>query len=254
MAQRTSIEVTGVTWNPITGCDRVSPGCDNCYALAFAKRLKAMGNARYQHDGDPRTSGPGFGVTCHDDLIDLPLRWRKPRLVFVNSMSDMFHPDVPLPFIAQLFEVMAEASAHTFQILTKRSHRMAELAPHLPWPENVWMGTSVESAAYRFRIDHLRAVPAALRFLSTEPLIAHPGTLNLDGIHWVVAGGESGPGARPLHPDWARSVRDQCVAANVAFFFKQWGGRSPRAGGRLLDGRHWSEMPTAHSAALLAES
>ncbi len=193
MAGTTSIEWTEVTWNPVTGCDRVSPGCDNCYALTLAKRLQAMGSPRYQKDGDPRTSGPGFGLTCHEDLVELPLSWRKPRLVFVNSMSDLFHPDVPDEFIARIFDTMKAADQHTFQILTKRPQRLAAIANQLSWPHNIWMGVSVENASYRFRIDHLRKVPAKVRFLSVEPLIGDAGELDLTGIHWVIVGGESGP-------------------------------------------------------------
>lgn len=243
MAGRTGIEWTEVTWNPVTGCDRVSPGCDNCYALTLSKRLKAMGSARYQNDGDPRTSGPGFGVTCHDDLVDLPRSWRKPRLVFVNSMSDLFHPEVPDDFIARVFDTMKACEQHTFQILTKRPQRLAAISDQLPWPSNVWMGVSVENAAYRFRIDHLRKVPAKVRFLSVEPLIGDIGELDLAGIHWVIVGGESGARARPVQEGWVTAIRDQCVEAGVAFFFKQWGGRTPKAGGRELDGALWDEMP-----------
>lgn len=243
MSGPTSIEWTEVTWNPVTGCDRVSPGCDNCYALTLAKRLKAMDSPRYQKDGDPRTSGPGFGVTCHDDLVGVPLRWRKPRLVFVNSMSDLFHPQVPDEFISRVFDTMKAAHQHTFQILTKRPQRLAKMAHQLPWPANIWMGVSVENAAYRFRIDHLRSAPAKVRFLSVEPLIDDVGELDLEGIHWVIVGGESGPHARPLEESWVTSIRDQCVDAGVAFFFKQWGGRTPKAGGRELDGQLWDEMP-----------
>lgn len=243
MAGRTGIEWTEVTWNPVTGCDRVSPGCDNCYALALAKRLKAMGSSRYQNDGDPRTSGPGFAVTCHEDLVELPLSWRKPRLVFVNSMSDLFHPAVPDDFISRVFDTMKACEQHTFQILTKRPQRLAAIADQLPWPSNVWMGVSVENAAYRFRIDHLRRVPARVRFLSIEPLIGDVGQLDLADIHWVIVGGESGPNARPVQQEWVTSIRDQCVDAGVAFFFKQWGGRTPKAGGRELDGEYWDEMP-----------
>lgn len=243
MAGRTGIEWTEVTWNPVTGCDRVSPGCDNCYALTLSKRLKAMGSPRYQNDGDPRTSGPGFGVTCHEDLIDLPRSWRKPRLVFVNSMSDLFHPEVPDDFIAQVFDTMKACEQHTFQILTKRPQRLATIAEQLPWPANIWMGVSVENASYRFRIDHLRRVPAKVRFLSIEPLIGEVGDLDLAGIHWVIVGGESGPRARPVEEEWVTDIRDQCVDAGVAFFFKQWGGRTPKAGGRELEGALWDEMP-----------
>jgi protein gp37 len=239
----TSIEWTEVTWNPVTGCDRVSPGCENCYALTLAKRLQAMGSPRYQNDGDPRTSGPGFGVTCHEDLVERPLRWRKPRLVFVNSMSDLFHPEVPDDFIARVFDTMKAADQHTFQILTKRPQRVARMAEQLPWPSNVWMGVSVENARYRFRIDHLRTVPSKVRFLSVEPLIGDVGSLDLSGIHWVIVGGESGHNARPIREEWVTSIRDQCVEAEVAFFFKQWGGRTPKAGGRELDGEFWDELP-----------
>lgn len=243
MAGPTSIEWTEVTWNPVTGCDRVSPGCDNCYALALAKRLKAMGSPRYQKDGHPRTSGPGFGVTCHEDLLEVPLRWRRPRLVFVNSMSDLFHPGVPDAFISRVFDTMKAADQHTFQILTKRPQRLVAMAESLPWPSNIWMGVSVENASYKFRIDQLRKVPAKVRFLSVEPLIEDLGEIDLTGIHWVIVGGESGPRARPLKEEWVKSIRDQCVEAGVAFFFKQWGGRTPKAGGRELDGEYWDEMP-----------
>lgn len=243
MAGSTGIEWTEITWNPVTGCDRVSPGCDNCYALAFAKRLQAMGSPRYQNDGDPRSSGPGFGLTCHDDLVDLPRSWRKSRLVFVNSMSDLFHPEVPDEFIARVFDTMKGCDQHTFQILTKRPQRLVAISDQLPWPSNVWMGVSVENAAYRFRIDHLRKVPAQVRFLSVEPLIDDVGILDLAGIHWVIVGGESGPQARPIEEAWVTSIRDQCVDAGIAFFFKQWGGRTPKAGGRELDGELWDEMP-----------
>lgn len=248
MAGASSIEWTEVTWNPVTGCDRVSPGCDNCYALTLAKRLKAMGSPRYQNDGDSRTSGPGFGVTCHDDLVELPLHWRRPRLVFVNSMSDLFHPDVPDEFVVRVFDTMKSADQHTFQILTKRPQRLAQMANHLPWPSNVWMGVSIENARYRFRIDHLRMVPAKVRFLSVEPLIADVGELDLSGIHWVIVGGESGPHARPIQEEWVTSIRDQCVDAGVAFFFKQWGGRTPKAGGRELAGEYWDELPEGRTA------
>lgn len=245
MASSTSIEWTEVTWNPVTGCDRVSPGCDNCYALTLAKRLKAMGSPRYRTDGSDRTSGPGFGLTCHDDLVDLPRSWRKPRLVFVNSMSDLFHPNVPDDFIARVFDTMKACDQHTFQILTKRPQRLVAVAESLPWPSNIWMGVSVENASFRFRIDHLRKVPAQVRFLSVEPLIDDVGELDLNGIHWVIVGGESGHKARPIREEWVRSIRDQCVDAGVAFFFKQWGGRTPKAGGRQLEGQLWDEMPEA---------
>ncbi len=245
MAAKTSIEWTEVTWNPVTGCDRTSPGCDNCYALRLAARLHGMGQPRYQRNGDPVTSGPGFGVTCHDDLLELPQRWRSPRLVFVNSMSDLFHPEVPDEFIGRVFASMAMSSVHTFQVLTKRSKRLAALATQLEWSGNIWMGVSVESDRYRFRLEHLRAVPAAVRFLSIEPLLGPVGELDLTGIHWVIVGGESGHGARPIDVSWVTDIRDQCIEADVAFFFKQWGGRTAKTGGRHLEGRTWDEMPAA---------
>jgi protein gp37 len=245
VAQSSAIEWTEATWNPTTGCDRTSPGCDNCYALTLAKRLKAMGVPRYQNEGDERTSGPGFRLTVHPDLLDAPRRWREPRLVFVNSMSDLFHDDVSDEFIRAVFDVMRDTPRHTFQVLTKRSKRLARLAPHLEWPANVWMGVSVETARYRFRIDHLRQVPAAVRFISAEPLLGPLGKLDLTGIGWVIVGGESGPRARPMELSWGREVRDQCLANEVRFFFKQWGGRTPKAGGRSLDGRTWDDMPVA---------
>jgi protein gp37 len=251
MADRSGIEWTEATWNPTTGCDRVSPGCDNCYALTLAKRLKAMGSPKYQHDGDHRTSGPGFAVTIHADSLTIPLRWREPRLVFVNSMSDLFHARVPVDFIHRVFAVMAATPQHTDQILTKRSLRLARLADWLDWPPNVWMGVSVESAAQLDRIDHLRHVSAQVRFVSAEPLLGPLDAIDLDDIHWVIVGGESGPGARQMHPQWARSVRDQCQQNGVAFFFKQWGGRTPQAGGRRLDGRTWDDMPRLRTASLL---
>ena len=238
-----TIEWTEITWNPTTGCDRTSPGCDNCYALTLAKRLKAMGQPKYQNDGDPRRSWPGFGVTMHDNVVDAPRRWTGPRTVFVNSMSDLFHEDVPESFIRRVFDVMAGTPRHTYQVLTKRSKRLARLACRLPWPPNVWMGVSVENQTYAFRADHLREVPAAIRFLSVEPLLG-PVTLALDELHWVIVGGESGHRARPIDPRWVEAIRDQCTRAGVAFFFKQWGGRTPKANGRSLEGRTWDEMPT----------
>ncbi|GIF99613.1 DUF5131 family protein [Catellatospora citrea] len=243
MGDNSRIEWTEATWNPSTGCDRVSSGCDNCYALALAKRLKAMGQARYQNDGDPRTSGPGFDVTLHPDTLDLPTKWRRPRLVFVNSMSDLFHARVPIDFIREVFKTMADTPQHTYQILTKRALRLRRLADSLDWPPNVWMGVSVEDQAALDRIDHLREVPAAVRFLSCEPLLGKLEGLRLDGIHWVIAGGESGPSYRPVDPDAVRLIRDECVRNEVPFFFKQWGGPTPKAGGRILDERVWDQMP-----------
>lgn len=247
MADGSAIEWTEATWNPTTGCDRVSAGCDHCYALTLAKRLKAMGTVKYQNDGDPRTSGPGFGVTVHPDALTLPYRWRSPRVVFVNSMSDLFHAKVPVGFIRDVFAVMADTPQHTYQLLTKRSHRLRRLAVGLQWPENVWMGVSVENAAQLGRIEDLRDVPAKVRFLSAEPLIGPlftPGaSLDVTALDWVITGGESGPGARACDPRWVREIRDECLRSGVAFFHKQWGGRTPKAGGRELDGRVWDEIP-----------
>lgn len=243
MADNSAIEWTESTWNPTTGCDRVSVGCDHCYALALAKRLNAMGNPRYQTDGDPQSSGPGFGLTLHPDLLDLPRRWKRPRKVFVNSMSDLFHNDVPASFIADTFAVMADTPRHTYQLLTKRSQRLVQIAPRLTWPPNLWMGVTVESPRYAFRIDHLREVPAAVRFVSAEPLLGPLDDLDLASIDWLIAGGESGPQARKIEHHWVADLRDQCQSAGVAFFFKQWGGRTPKAGGRELDGRYHDDMP-----------
>ena len=247
MADRSRIEWTSATWNPVTGCDRVSAGCDNCYALALARRLKAMGAEKYQADGDSRTSGPGFAVTIHPDALDQPRRWRAPRTVFVNSMSDLFHARVPRDFIRSVFDVMVDTPQHTYQVLTKRPLRAARLASDLPWPDNVWLGVSVESMDVGHRIDHLRRVPAAVRFLSCEPLLGPLDDVDLTGIEWVIAGGESGPNYRPMDIRWARGIRDLCVEAGVPFFFKQWDGRTPRALGRELDGRTWDEMPYRHA-------
>lgn len=243
MSDRSAIEWTGATWNPVTGCDRVSPGCDHCYAMTLAKRLKAMGSDKYQTDGDPRTSGPGFGVTIHPRSLDEPFRWRSPRTVFVNSMADLFHARVALWFIREVFEVMRATPQHTYQILTKRSLRLRRLAHKLEWPSNVWMGVSVENVDAFRRIEDLRQVPAAVRFLSCEPLLGPLDGINLGSIDWVIAGGESGPNFRPIDPQWVRHIRDTCTAADVPFFFKQWGGRTPKAFGRELDGRCWDEMP-----------
>lgn len=248
MRDRTSIEWTETTWNPTTGCDRTSPGCDHCYAQTLAKRLKAMGSPRYQLDGDERTSGPGFRLTLHPDLLDQPRRWRQPRTVFVNSMSDLFHKDVPISFIRDVFDTISDTPQHQYQILTKRSKRLAAVADKLEWPANLWMGVSVENERYRFRVDHLREVPSAVRFLSCEPLLGPIPELHLDRIDWVIAGGESGPRARPMMLPWVSDLRDQCTTAGVAFFFKQWGGRTPKAGGRELDGRTWDDMPRRASA------
>lgn len=247
MATNSSIEWTQVTWNPTTGCDRVAAGCDNCYALTLAKRLKAMGVDKYQTDGDPRTSGPGFGVAIHPQALELPYRWRTPRVVFVNSMSDLFHAKVPIDFVRDVLDVIRETPQHTYQVLTKRAHRMARFADKLDWPPNLWMGVTVESSDAAERIDHLRATPAAIRFLSCEPLLTPLPGLNLADIDWVIVGGESGPRSRPMPAEWAHDIRDQCLEAGVAFFFKQHGGRTPKANGRQLEGRTWDQMPASRS-------
>lgn len=302
----TAIEWTGRTWNPVTGCDRISPGCANCYALTLAKRLKAMGQAKYQNDGDPRTSGPGFGVTVHEAAMTEPLRWRLPRTVFVNSMSDLAHARVGRDAQARIWAVMALTARHRFQVLTKRPKALArvladpafriEVAEHAtdligrtrwawqldlggqrlagdsgrgsgwtttttengslwmpPWPlPNVWVGASIESDEYCYRADHLRRAPAAVRFLSLEPLLGPLPSLDLSGIDWVIAGGESGPRHRPLDLGWVRDLRDHCIEKDVPFFFKQVGGPTPKAGGRLLDGRTWDQYPTETGAGNVA--
>ena len=234
MGDRTAIEWTDATWNPVTGCTKISPGCKHCYAERLALRLRAMGVPRY-HDG--------FRVTLHPDQLAQPLRWRQPRRVFVNSMSDLFHEAVPDEFIHRVFEVMEQSPQHIFQILTKRAERLAELAPQLNWPSNVWQGVSVENQDYVWRIELLRQVHVSVRFLSVEPLLGPISHLALEGISWVIVGGESGPHHRPIDPAWVRDIRDQCRKARVPFFFKQWGGRTPKAGGRRLDGRLWDQMP-----------
>ena len=236
MAGTSTIEWTQSTWNPVTGCSKISRGCDHCYAERMARRLKAMGQRRYRN---------GFRVTLHPDVLPAPLSWRKPQMIFVNSMSDLFHPKVPDGFIRRVFDVMEEAERHTFQILTKRASRLADLAPNLPWPRNVWIGATVEAAEYVSRIDSLRRVPAAVRFLSLEPLLSDMPDLPLDDIDWVIAGGESGPGARPMRAEWVRTIRDECARAAVPFFFKQWGGAQRTKAGRELDGREWDDYPTA---------
>lgn len=307
MSTKSAIEWTDTTWNPITGCDQISPGCDNCYALTLAKRLKAMGARKYQIDGDPRTSGPGFGVNVHPAAILEPLRWRSPRKVFVNSMSDIAHAHVNRQAQARIWAVMALTARHKFQVLTKRPKRLAEILkdpafirevsreatdiightpPHLgrwrldlggqrlagdsglgygwsvetspdtngtmcntwvpPWPPpNVWIGTSIESDEYCWRADQIRRAPAAITFLSLEPLLGPLPSLDLTGIDWVIVGGESGHRHRPLDLAWVRNVRDRCVDQQIPFFFKQVGGPTPRAGGRLLDGQVWEQYPGA---------
>lgn len=237
MATQTSIEWTETTWNPVTGCHRISPGCKNCYAERFTKRLQAMGQSKYAN---------GFHtVALHAQALHEPMKWKKSRVVFVNSMGDLFHKDVPLEFIHQVFQVMGEASQHHFQVLTKRSDRLFALNPFLPWTDNIWIGVSVERQDYTFRIDHLRETNATIKFLSLEPLLGPLSNLDLQGIDWVIAGGESGPGARVVEETWVIDIRDQCVEAQIPFFFKQWGGVRDKRGGNkaLLEGRLWREMP-----------
>lgn len=231
---KSAIEWTESTWNPVTGCSKVSPGCKHCYAERMAKRLKAMGQPNYER---------GFQVATHEHTLELPLGWKRPQMVFVNSMSDLFHDKVPDAFIRRVFDVMRWASWHTFQVLTKRAERMEKLGKKLNWPANVWMGVSVESPKYLYRLDHLRGTPARVRFVSFEPLLEALGKIDLDDIHWVIVGGESGPGARPMDPAWVTEIRDQCNRAEVPFFFKQWGGTNKKKAGKLLEGRSWNEMP-----------
>ncbi len=243
MATSSRIEWTEMTWNPVTGCTKVSQGCKHCYAERMAKRLHAMGSSRYRN---------GFRVTLHPDLLDAPHRWRQPRLVFVNSMSDLFQEDVPLSFIERVFETIHACPRHTFQVLTKRSRKLRELAPRLRWPDNLWIGVSVENQRVVSRVRDLAAVPAAIRFLSCEPLIGPLDDLPLDGIDWVIVGGESGPGARPMRREWVESILRQCRKAEVPFFFKQWGGVRKDLTGRRLRGRTYDEMPKYSSHAQVA--
>jgi protein gp37 len=234
MAANSKIEWTQCTWNPVTGCTRISPGCLHCYAQRMARRLQAMGQENYRH---------GFHLTCHPHTLDLPLHWRQPRMIFVNSMSDLFHKDVPLAFIQQVFDVTRRTPQHCFQVLTKRSERLMQLSPKLSWPDNVWMGVTVENADYAFRIDHLRQTGARLKFVCFEPLLGPVQDMDLQGIDWVIVGGESGPGARPMRSEWVTDIRDQCLARSVPFFFKQWGGVNKKANGRLLENKTWGERP-----------
>jgi protein gp37 len=238
MAHSSPIEWTESTWNPVTGCTKISPGCKNCYAKRMAERLQLMGQPNYVN---------GFDLTLQPQALELPLRWKKPQRVFVNSMSDLFHDDVPFDFIQRVFDVMRRAHWHQFQVLTKRAERLEQLSPRIDWPSNVWMGVSVENAKYASRIDFLRRTGAAVKFLSIEPLIGPVGPLDLAGIHWVIAGGESGPGARPMERAWVVDIRRQCRAARVAFFFKQWGGVNKKKTGRVLDGRTYDEMPNTET-------
>lgn len=234
MATGSGIEWTESTWNPVTGCNKVSPGCKHCYAERMAERLLAMGQPNYRN---------GFELTLQPQMLELPLQWKRPQTIFVNSMSDLFHKDVPLSYIARVFDIMHRAHWHRFQVLTKRADRLASLERELEWPENIWMGVSVENAEYVDRIDDLRATRARVKFLSLEPLLGPLRELSLEGIDWVIVGGESGPGARPMDPMWVSEIRDQCRRAGVAFFFKQWGGVNKKRAGRVLDGRTWDEMP-----------
>ncbi len=234
MATRSSIEWTDSTWNPITGCTKVSPGCKNCYAERMALRLQAMGNRNYSN---------GFALTLHEPMLELPLNWKGPKMIFVNSMSDLFHEDVPIEFIHRVFDVMRRASWHRFQVLTKRSARLLEISPSLEWSPNIWMGVSVEDQSYTYRIEHLRDTRAHLKYLSLEPLLGPLPNLDLQDVDWVIVGGESGPGARPVEEGWVAEIRNQCLETGVPFFFKQWGGVNKKRSGRILQGRTWDQLP-----------
>ena len=235
MSISSSIEWTDATWNPTTGCTQVSPGCDHCYALRFAERWRGVPDHPYEQ---------GFDLRLWEKRLEYPLKWRKPKRIFVNSMSDLFHRDIPDAFIEQVFDVMNRADWHVFQILTKRSGRLKRLGQKLKWAPHIWAGVSVENEKYLWRAEDLKQTPAHTRFISAEPLLGSLSALGLDDIHWVISGGESGPGFRPCDPEWVRELRDKCVESDVAFFHKQWGGLRPKSGGRLLDGRTWDEMPT----------
>ncbi len=256
MGDRTGIEWTDTTWNPVTGCTKVSAGCDHCYAEALArKRLRRIYLGRLPVVGGSENRSDPFAVRLWPERLSHPARWTEPRMIFVNSMSDLFHQDVPEAFVRQVFEVMLTANWHIYQVLTKRPTRAARFWERNAGglgggliPEHIWIGTSVENQAVSYRIRHLKLVPAYVRFLSCEPLLG-PLRLDLDGIAWVIVGGESGPDHRPLNLDWARGIRDQCLATGVPFFFKQVGGRTPKAGGRFLDGREWNELPAIHDTA-----
>jgi protein gp37 len=234
MASASTIEWTESTWNPVTGCDKISPGCRHCYAERMTLRLKAMGQPNYRN---------GFRLTTHESTLNLPLEWKKPQTIFVNSMSDLFHEGVPPEFIVKTFEVMNSAHWHRYQILTKRSERLLKLSSELPWADHIWMGVSVENQDFQYRIDHLRQTGAKVKFLSLEPLLGPLPGLNLDSIDWVIVGGESGPGARPMKQEWVMEIKEQCLAVGIPFFFKQWGGINKKKAGRLLEGRTWDEMP-----------
>jgi protein gp37 len=243
VAEHSAIEWTEATWNPVTGCDPVSPGCAHCYAKTFAERWRGIPGHPYEQ---------GFDLRLWPQRLDQPQRWRRPRMIFVNSMSDLFHEDIPLEFVQSVFKSMGECPQHTFQILTKRHQRLLELAPLLTWHPNVWIGVSIENRRFVDRADYLRGVDAAVRFISAEPLLGPLDGLSLDGIDWLIAGGESGPGHRRIDPIWVRQLRDQCADDGVAFFFKQWGGRTSKVGGRELDDRTWDEMPAPVAERCLA--
>lgn len=234
MADKSAIEWTDATWNPVTGCTEVSPGCDHCYARTFAERWRGVQGHPYEQ---------GFDLRLWPNRLELPLTWKTPRRIFVNSMSDLFHKDIPDEYIEKVFDVMQRADHHVFQVLTKRSARLAKMAPKLPWKSHIWAGVSVETIQYRWRVEHLQTVPARVRFISAEPLLGSLKGLDVTGIHWLIAGGESGAGFRSCEADWIRELRDLCQIQDVAFFFKQWGGRTPKALGRELDGRTWEEYP-----------
>lgn len=235
MSNKSKIEWTECSWNPITGCTKISEGCVHCYAATFAKRLKAMHNPRYKNE---------FEVTVHSDLITAPLEWKAPRKIFVNSMSDIFHEELSDEIILSIFDTMNQASWHTFQVLTKRSERLAKLAPQITWTSNIWMGVTIESKEYLNRADHLKGSAAAVKFISAEPLLSDLDSLNLDGVDWLIVGGESGHGSRPIKEEWVIKLRDNAKDSKVAFFFKQWGGYNKKKNGRLLEGKTYDEYPT----------
>jgi protein gp37 len=250
MATNSSIEWTEATWNPVVGCTVLSPGCTNCYAMRMAARLEAMGQPKYT--GVTWKTGGRYKWNGRLNLdrasLEIPKRWKTGRMIFVNSMADLFHEDVPLDYIKEVFATMVATPQHTYQVLTKRAERAEKLSPHLPWPQHIWFGVSVESGRYTYRIDCLRKTKAAVKFLSLEPLLGPLDDLDFQGIHWAIAGGESGPKARPVEVEWVRSIRDQCIAAKVAFHFKQWGGVNKKRTGRVLDGRTWDQLPTRYVA------
>ena len=238
MSAKSAIEWTDSTWNPVTGCSKISAGCANCYAERMSRRLSAMGRNNY---------ADGFKVALHEDMLNRPMTWKSSHVIFVNSMSDLFHNDVPVDFVHRVFNVMNKAHRHAYQILTKRSGRLRRLNSRLPWNSNIWMGVSVESSKYLYRIDDLRLTGAHIKFVSFEPLLAPVGEIDLKGIDWVIVGGESGPKSRPMDPTWVLEIRDQCIRNKTPFFFKQWGGFNKKKAGRLLEGRTWDQMPLLSS-------